>query len=84
MLHADVKAEPARIPYYVHIDPRKPGYFMLSWIVAQSSSPLKSLYIAVTSEVCIECVFCLDQFHVVLNTIIFIFIRVMAWGRVGL
>ena len=51
LLYADAKAEPTRIPYFLHIDPNKPGCFVLSWIVSQSSSPLKSMYIAVLNDV---------------------------------
>ncbi len=42
---------PARIPYCVHIDPERPGYFVLSWFLAQSSRQIRAQYVHVTSEV---------------------------------
>lgn len=50
-LKEEVKSNPQRIPYCVHIDENKPGWFVLSWIISASSKPLKSQYVLVSADV---------------------------------
>ena len=43
---------PARIPYCVRFDPQHPGYFVLTWLIPESTtSPIKKEVVAVTPEV---------------------------------
>ena len=50
-LKDEAAANPARIPYCLHIDPAAPGYFVLSWYLAASSRKLRTQYVHVTPEV---------------------------------
>ena len=73
-LSAEIARNPARIPYCVHIDRTKPGCFCLSWIIQESSSPFKSLWIGVTPDVCVPDDICVSWITDVMCH------RAMVWG----
>jgi hypothetical protein len=49
----DLKQNPSRYPYFIRFDKKYPGYFVLTWLIPESSVPLRKEFIAVRPAVII-------------------------------